>query len=404
MRFTKDTATKLTLPPGKSDHLVWDPSLPGFGIRARGNAKRWVIQYRINGRQRREAIGDVRKVELSDARRIAKQRFASVELGVDPAAERAKARAEAAALELTLGKVAEQYLAAKADVLRPNTLKASRRYFNVHWKPLRDHPIDGASKISRADIAAHLQRLSKERGRIAAARARATLSALFAWAMQQGLCEANVVTGTHDPEEGAKSRERTLDDRELRLIWNACDRGDDFSCIVRLLLLLGCRREEIGGLRWSEIDLETGLLCISGERTKNHRELRLPLPSLAIAILRSVRRRDGRDFVFGKRHGFNGWSAAKRELDARIAKAAGKPLAPWRLHDARRTMRSGLGKLGVMPHVAEIAIGHSRKGIEAVYDRHRYEREVGAALALWADHVLAIAEGCEAKVIPLARA
>jgi integrase len=378
--------------------------LPGFGIRLRGNAKRWVIQYRINGRQRREAIGDVRKVGLSDARRIAKQRFASVELGIDPAAERAKARAEAAALELTLGKVAEQYLAAKADMLRPNTLKASRRYFSLHWKPLKDRPIEGVSKISRADIAAHLQRLSKERGRIAAARARATLSALFGWAMKHGLCEANVVTGSHDPEEGVKSRERTLDDREIRLIWNASDRGDDFSCIVRLLLLLGCRREEIGGLRWSEIDLETGLLCIPGERTKNHRELRLPLPSLAIAILRSMRRRDGRDFVFGKRHGFNGWSAAKRELDARIAKAAGKPLAPWRLHDARRTMRSGLGKLGVMPHVAEIAIGHSRKGIEAVYDRHRYEREVGAALALWADDVLAIAEGGEAKVIPLARA
>ena len=125
MRFTKDTATKLTLPPGKSDHLAWDPSLPGFGIRLRGHAKRWVIQYRIHGRQRREAIGDLRKVELSDARRIAKQRFASVELGVDPAAERTKARAEAANLELTVGRVAEQYLAAKADVLRPNTLKAA---------------------------------------------------------------------------------------------------------------------------------------------------------------------------------------------------------------------------------------------------------------------------------------
>jgi integrase len=389
------------MPPGKSDHLVWDPSLPGFGIRARGNAKRWVIQYRINGRQRREAIGDVRKVELSDARRIAKQRFASVELGVDPAAERAKARAEAANLELTVGRVAEQYLAAKADVLRPNTLKAARRYFSLHWKPLRDRPIEGTSKIARTDIAAHLQRLSKERGRIAAARARASLSALLTWAMKQGLCEANAVVGTFDPEEGVRSRERTLDDREIRLIWNACDRGDDFSAIVRLLLLLGCRREEIGGLRWSELDLDAGLLCIPGERTKNHRELRLRLPPSAIAILRSVRHRDGRDFVFGKRHGFSGWSAAKRELDARIAKAARKPLAAWRLHDARRTMRSGLGKLGVMPHVAEIAIGHSRKGIEAVYDRHRYQTEVGAALALWANHVVAVAEGRDAVVVPL---
>jgi integrase len=402
MRFTKDTATRLTLPAGKSDHFVWDSSLPGFGIRARGNAKRWVIQYRINGRQRREAIGDVRKVELSDARRIAKQRFAQVELGVDPAAERTKARAEAAALGLTLGKVANQYLAAKEGTLRPNWYKATKRYLTSHWAPLRDRPIEGARKIVRADVAARLQELSKERGRRSAKGARSSLSAFFVWCMREGLCEANPVTATNDPAAGIKSRERVLDDREIKLIWNACDRGDDFSCVVRLLLMLGCRREEIGGLRWSEINLETGLLCILGERTKNHRELRLPLPPAAIAILRSARRRDGSDFVFGKRCGFNGWSAAKRELDTRIAKAAEKPLAPWRLHDARRTMRSGLGKLGVMPHVAEIAIGHSRKGIEAVYDRHRYQAEVGAALQLWGDHILAVAEGREA--IPLARA
>jgi hypothetical protein len=123
---------------------------------------------------------------------------------------------------------------------------------------------------------------------------------------------------------------------------------------------------------------------------------------VAIAILRSVPRQDDRDFVFGRFGGaFSGWSAAKLRLDARAAIATGKPLAAWRLHDLRRTMRTNLGKLGVQPHIAELAINHVRGGVEAIYDRHRYQREIKAALALWADHLLALAEGRESKVVPL---
>jgi hypothetical protein len=78
-------------------------------------------------------------------------------------------------------------------------------------------------------------------------------------------------------------------------------------------------------------------------------------------------------------------------LDTRIAEVAGRPLAPWVLHDLRRTMRTGLGRIGVAPHIAELVINHVRGGIEAVYDRHKYEGEVKAALAAWADHVMTIA-------------
>src|SRR5580704_13036446 len=88
MKFTKGTIATLSLPAGKVDHLEWDDELPCFGIRLRGNAKRWIVQYRLGGQQRRESLGDVRKVTLEDARRIARQRFAQVELGTDPAAER----------------------------------------------------------------------------------------------------------------------------------------------------------------------------------------------------------------------------------------------------------------------------------------------------------------------------
>jgi hypothetical protein len=64
-------------------------------------------------------------------------------------------------------------------------------------------------------------------------------------------------------------------------------------------------------------------------------------------------------------------------------------------------MRTNLGRLGIAPHIAELAINHVKGGIQAIYDKHRYSREVGAALALWADHVLAIAEGREHKIIVL---
>lgn len=398
MKLTTATVTALALPPGKADHLEWDDDLPGFGVRLRGKAKRWIVQYRIGAQQRRESLGDVRKVRLEDARRIARQRFAQVELGVDPGAERA-AR-EQAAPALTLATVTQRYLEAKRDVIRPATYKAAEQYFATHWKPLRERGLDA---IKRADVAARLQDLTKQHGRTSAARARDYLSALYSWAMREGLCEANPVAQTNDPAAGILPRDRVLADDEIRVVWNACG-DDDAGRIIKLLLLTGCRREEIGALRWDEINLDTGRLTIPGTRTKNSRTLELPLPAVAIEILASVPRQEGRDFVFGRSGGsFSGWSAAKLRLDARIVMMTGKPLAPWTLHDLRRTMRTGLGKLGVQPHIAELVINHVKGGVEAIYDRHKYQREIGAALAMWADHVRSLVEGTERRVVPMQR-
>jgi integrase len=396
MKFTTGSVGRLTMPAGKNDHIVWDPELPGFGLRLRGDTRRWVVQYRVQRQQRREGLGDVRKVSLDDARKAARQRFAQLELGVDPTADKAKARAAADAARLTLAVVSERYLDMKEGVVRPATLRAAKWHFEGLWKPLRSRPIEA---IRRADVAARLTEIAKANGRVSAARARTALSALYGWALREGLCETNPVVATNDPGEGVPSRGRVLSDRELRAIWRAC-LDDDFGKIVKLLVLTGCRRTEIGSLCWKEVDLDTGVLIIPGARVKNHKSLELTLPPAAIEILRSVRRRS--DCVFGRRGtGFGSWSYASRALQLRIAEAEGRPLAPFVLHDLRRTMRTGLGRLGVRPDVAELVIGHSKGGVQAIYDKHRYQGEIAAALSLWSNHVAAVAEGGESNVVPI---
>ncbi len=91
-------------------------------------------------------------------------------------------------------------------------------------------------------------------------------------------------------------------------------------------------------------------------------------------------------------NGFNAWSYSSLALNGRITTAAGKSLAPWRLHDIRRTVRTRLGKLGVLPHIAELVLNHAghKSGLGAVYDHYEYEPEITAALAKWEAHLMAI--------------
>jgi integrase len=393
MKLTASSVAALALPEGKTDFIFWDGSLPGFGVRTRGNSRHYVLQFRVGRQQRRESLGDVRKITLDQARSIARQRFAQVELGTDPAAEKAKARAADAATALTLGVTATRYLDDKVDRLSRGSYASAQRHLEKHFARLTGRPL---ADITRAEIAAQLQTIIKDHGRVAAARARSTLSSLYAWSIGQGLCEANPVMGTIDPAKDIQARDRVLSDRELAAVWNACA-DDDFGKIVKLLVLTGCRRDEIGSLRWSEIDLNAGTLTISAERSKNRRAHVLTLPPMALDILKSIPRRQGRDFVFGvSGQGFQRWGAYTTALRGRLGE-----MLQWRIHDLRRTYRTGLGRLGIPSHVAELAINHTRQGIQAVYDRHTYQREIAHALALWADHVLATVENRARKVVPL---
>jgi integrase len=156
--------------------------------------------------------------------------------------------------------------------LRPRSHAETERYLLVHWKRLHGLAL---AKISRATVAARLSAIASVSGPIAADRARAALSACFSWAIREGVVDVNPVIGTNKFAE-LKPRERVLADAELAAIWKALP-ADEYGVIVRLLVLTGQRREEIGGLRWSEVNLKKALVTLSGERTKNGKPHELPL-------------------------------------------------------------------------------------------------------------------------------
>ena len=195
--------------------------------------------------------------------------------------------------------------------MKPRSFEEVERHLTNHAKPLAKLRL---VEIDRRTIAVRLAEIEEASGPIARNRARSSLSAFFAWAITEGFIETNPVTGTGKADEGG-SRERVLTDGELAKVWAALE-ADQFSDIVRLLILTAQRREEIGGLGWSEVDFERGLIVLSPDRTKNKRLHELPLSSPARAILERHPRRKGRDLIFGHSPGpFSGWSDCKARLD-----------------------------------------------------------------------------------------
>ncbi len=168
-------------------------------------------------------------------------------LGGDSQTEKAEARARAA---VTLGSVADPCLKECASrKLRPRSYDEAERHLTRHWAPLREVPLE---KVKRANVATRIGQIASENGPFAANRSRASLSALFGWAMGEGLIEQNPVIGTNKATEEVK-RDHVIRDEELAAIWRAC-RDDEYGRIVRLLILTAQRREEVGGMRWAEID------------------------------------------------------------------------------------------------------------------------------------------------------
>ena len=391
MKFTlTNVRTWSDFDKSKAEHIVFDETMPGFGLRIRVGDKRqhrtFIAQYKIGSKHRRITLGNVAKVTLEDAKQRAKIIFGKVADGKDPANEKAEARQLASH---TLGAVIEKYLETRVTTMKPRSYEETKRHVEKQWNPL--HALALAS-IGRANIAAQVSTIAKESGPVAANRCRASLSAFFRWGIGEGLCEHNPVAGTNKQEENDE-RKRALSDAEAAVWLTAPD--NDYGRIVRLILLTGSRRNEIGSLQWHEIDLKGKTITLPGERTKNKQTHVVPLSDSAITILKKIPQRANRDFVFGVgRDGYSGWSKSKREIDK-----TAKLKEEWTLHDLRRTVRTGLGKLGVQPHIAEAVLNHLPPKLIRTYDRNTYAAEKRDALDKWAAHFkVAVAQATGANV------
>jgi integrase len=400
MVLTGKLINSLELPSGKGEAIYFDERLSGFGLRLRRSSdqikRSWIVQYRRAGGTRRIKLGDAAVMSADAARKQALKLLGRVAAGDDPQAERQDRRSKD---RLSTRAVIEEYVAAKESELRPRSYVEVKRYLLTgnYFKALHPLPIDA---VTRRDIAATLVAITREATSNTAAHARSVLNGFFSWAMKMGYTESNPVLGTIKPKE-SEGRSRVLADAELAAVWRACG-DDDFGRITRLLILTGARRGEIGGMKWSELDRERGVWTLPSERSKNHRQHILPLPPLAWRIIDSAPRMAGRDHLFGLRadSGFSDWHACKGALDRKL----GDTVAAFLLHDLRRTAATKMADLGIAPHVIEQILNHQsghKAGPAGIYNRSHYEREVKTALALWADHMRAVAEGGQRKVVPM---
>jgi integrase len=372
--FTKATVRKMQCSPEQQERLFWDAALRGFGLRAlRSGRRSWIYQYRDeHGRTRRMVLGDVSAVSLERAREAARQRAASVAQGANPSVERKKKRAAG-----TVTEVVEGYLVHAKARQRGRSFRETERHLRIHAAPLHH---DRVETVRRGDIAALLGRVVASSGPIAANRLRAALSAMWTWGLRTGLIDADNNPVAFTVRQPENPRDRTLAGAELKAIWDTTDDGKDYSRIVRLCLLTGCRREEIGGLRWDEI--QDDRIVFSPDRMKGNLAHDIALLPMISSTL-PKRPDDASGCVFGRRGtGFSGWSKSKINLDAKIA-GLGLEMPAWGLHDLRRTFSTRLHDAGVEPLVVEALLAHKQQGVAAVYNRASFRDAKRAALERW---------------------
>src|SRR5262245_18034728 len=278
MKLTESAVAKLPGKKGKTaDLILFDDDLPGFGLRIRnGGSKTFIFQYKIGAQHRRMTLGKYPALNPAQARKTASKLHAEVRLGNDPAAVKAEKQAKAAE---TFGAILRTYLARRQGQVRASSLGEIERHLDRNLAPLHRLPLD---KLDRRTIAAQLARLTDEAGSIQANRTRASLSKFLNWCLAEGLTETNATMHTNKNVE--KSRDRVLNDKELKAIWKALPDGD-YGAIVKILILTAQRAGEIAGLRWSEINLDRSVIVLPANRTKNSRTHIVPLAPMARTIL-----------------------------------------------------------------------------------------------------------------------
>jgi integrase len=373
------------------------------------------VLYRHDGQLRRDTLGPYPRIGLAKARQMAGDVLELSGRGTDPREARAAEKAAEARQQAdTVAAVAEAFITRYVAQRRWGEFeRVLRRDVIPEWGA---RPI---AEITRRDVIEILDTIA-ERAPVQANRTLVILKVLFGWAVDRDIIGADPTARVQKPT-AEKARERVLSDAELRAFWLGCDRlGWPFGPVFQLLALTAARKGEIGELRRPEIDWAKRLIEIPGERYKTGRAHAIPLADAALRILDGLPEiepqalEDGTTapaFVFttNGKTAISGYSKAKAELDGYMLEELRRgekdpdkiTLAPWIIHDLRRTVRTNLSALKVPADIGERVLGHVVGGIRAVYDQHDYFHERREVLDRWAAHLDGIVHPRPAKVVRL---
>lgn len=425
-----DKTIKNAKAPDAGRAMLWDSvvanetSLPGsFGLRVTANGvKSWIIMYRIEDakhpgkvKQQYRKVGSYPSLSLAEARETAREALKLAGQGVDPIQAKESKKREVASIK-SVREAVDVFIQRYAKE-KNRSWEEVERVFNVYIIPkMGDRALPS---ITPADIHDVLDALMDAGHPYMANRVFAHIRKFFNWCAERHWISEPPTKHISRPAE-EEARDRVLDNGEIERVWQGCDDlGWPFGPYFKLLLVTGQRRNEIAGMKWEHVDLGNKLWTLPKEKTKSKRQHEVPLSPMAVEILKATPR-DGK-YVFSTtgKTPISGFSKAKERCDKAMAtnqlEASGKKkwtdkefeqnqLPPWRLHDIRRTVASGMAEIGIAPHVIEKVLNHSTgqiSGVAAVYNRHTYLREKTDALSAWARALEAIVLPSESNVVEL---
>lgn len=350
-----------------------DALVPGlFLIVQPTGAKSWAVRYRIGRHSRKLTLkGRYPILGLKKAREAARKALESVSDGADPASAKQLGIAADDTLAAHIVLYKERHVVDLRPAVQTYVIAALERLQN-------EFPGRTLRSITKSEVVRAIDKATK-RGPSAAVTFWKVTKAFFSWCESREDDFASPARAIKRPAK-EKSRDRVLSDQELKLTWEAANTaGGAAGGLVKMLILTGCRRSEI--MRLARDEITTNAIELSGARTKNGIPHTVPLTELMREVLASL--------PAGGKYVMNGTDRPMGDHSSTKEKVA--PVIPtWTLHDLRRSFASGLQRLGIAPHIVELALNHRSgtfRGVAGIYQRHRYEKEVREAFELWSQHI-----------------